>query len=57
MVHVGRIFTKNHICPKIADVYIVGCQGVVQLEGPDPWYDQGSPAKVVVVHRCGLAQP
>ena len=26
--------------------YIVGCRGVVQLGGPDPWYYQGGPAKV-----------
>ena len=24
----------------------MGCQGVVQLGGPDPWYNQGGPAKV-----------
>ena len=27
--------------------YIVCCCGVVQIGGPDPWYNQGSPAKVV----------
>ena len=27
-------------------VYIVGCRGVVQLGGPDPWYNWGGPAKV-----------
>ena len=25
---------------------IVGCQGVLQLGGPDLWYNQGDPAKV-----------
>ena len=25
---------------------IVGCRSVVQLGGPDPWYNQGGPAKV-----------
>ena len=27
-------------------VYKVGCRGVVQLEGPNPWYNKGRPAKV-----------
>ena len=26
--------------------YIVGCQGVVQLGGPYPWYNLGGSAKV-----------
>ena len=26
--------------------YIVGCQGVIQLGGPDHWYNQGGLAKV-----------
>ena len=26
--------------------YIVGCLGVVQLGGLDPWFNQGGPAKV-----------
>ena len=26
--------------------YIVGCRGLVQLGGTDPWYNQGGPAKV-----------
>ena len=25
---------------------MVGCQGVVQLGGPDPWFNRGGPAKV-----------
>ena len=28
------------------DIYIVGYQGVVQLGGPDLWFDWGGPAKV-----------
>ena len=32
-----RTFTKK---------YIVSCRGVLKLEGPDPWYDRGGPAKV-----------
>ena len=27
--------------------YIVGCQGVVQLGGSDPWYNWAGPAEVV----------
>ena len=26
--------------------FIVGCQGVVKLGVPDPWYNLGGPAKV-----------
>ena len=26
--------------------YKVGCLGVAQLGGPDPWYNWGGPAKV-----------
>ena len=28
---------------------IVGCRGLVQLGGPDPWFTQGSPAKVGLI--------
>ena len=27
-------------------LYIISCQGKVQLGGPDPWYRQVGPAKV-----------
>ena len=27
-------------------LFIVGCRGEVQLGGPEPWYNQGGPAKV-----------
>ena len=31
----------------ISHIYMVGCQGVVQLGGPGPRYNHGGPAKVV----------
>ena len=30
-------------------IYLVGCRGVVQLGGPDPWYNWGGPTKVGVL--------
>ena len=37
--------------PKLKKLkYIVGCRGVVQLGGPNPWYNLGGPAKVLSLY-------
>ena len=39
---------KKVVSPQIF-LNIVSCRGVVQLGGPDPWYNQGGTAKVGLV--------
>ena len=40
------IFSRVNIRFWFNVAYVVSCQGVVQLGGPDPWYNQGGLAKV-----------
>ena len=39
-------FSRNKYLKCQSCFYIVSCQGVVQLGGPDSWFIQGRPTKV-----------